>query len=113
MFPGTFSKYVYHTIGCQGILKLLENLKDRSAEFRSAVAYCDGKNTKKTFLGVSHGAISHEIRGQNGFAFDKIFIPNGSMLTYAELNEREKNKISHRSKAFEMVAKWLKSNGEM
>ena len=112
-FPGTFSKYVYLTVGCEGVLKLLEDKKDREAEFRSVVVYSVDGGLKKTFLGKVSGRISHEIRGKNGFAFDKIFIANGSKLTFAELSKKRKNEVSHRSKAFEMFAKWIKSNGDL
>ena len=112
-FPGTLSKYVFLTIGCEGVLKLLEDKNDRRAEFRSVLVYSDDEGQKKTFIGKVEGTISGDIRGENGFAFDKIFIANGSKLTFAELSENDKNQISHRSKSFEMFAKWIKSNGEM
>ncbi|MCD6503147.1 MAG: non-canonical purine NTP pyrophosphatase, RdgB/HAM1 family [Thermoplasmata archaeon] len=105
-FPGVYSAYVYKTIGCRGILKLMENVKDRYAEFRSAVALYDGKSIH-VFTGVCKGTIGFEERGSAGFGFDPIFVPEGYNKTYAELGEEIKNKISHRSRAILSMVKYL------
>jgi len=102
-FPGVYSAYVYKSIGCQGILKLMDNVEDRYAEFRSAIALYDGKSIN-IFTGVCRGRIGFEERGSYGFGFDPIFIPEGFKKTYAELGEEIKNRISHRAKALIKMA---------
>ena len=75
-------------------------------KFISAVAISDGKNTVSA-VGEIQGKIANEIRGENGFGFDEIFeLPNGRTL--AELSSEEKNEISARRKALEMLAEKLK-----
>ncbi|MFT6071015.1 MAG: XTP/dITP diphosphohydrolase [Bacteriovoracaceae bacterium] len=71
---------------------------------RSYVGFCDGK---KTFFyeGSINGTVSSEPRGSDGFQWDMIFIPEGQSLTFAEMGQDEKNKISMRKKALESFAK--------
>lgn len=104
-FPGVYSSYVYHTIGCQGVLKLLENkeFSDRGALFKSVYALKNKKGEKLFFVGESHGMISYEMKGDNGFGYDPIFIPNGSEKTFAEMDVFEKNLFSHRGKALDKL----------
>jgi len=105
-FPGTYAEYVYRTIGLKGILKLLDGEKSRRALFITAVAYCDGIR-EKVFTGILEGRISESPRGDQGFGFDPIFIPEGDSRTLAEMGSKEKNRISHRAKAFRELAEWI------
>lgn len=98
-FPGPYTKYVRETIGIDGILKLMKNVENRRAYFKTALAYAD-ESEVRIFTGEVYGEISYEARGDKGFGFDPIFIPNGCKKTFAELDIHEKNKYSHRSKAF-------------
>jgi len=104
-FPGSYSKFVYQKIGNNGILKLLENKKNRNATFISAIGYCNGKFTK-IFSGKINGKISTKILGKEGFGYDPIFIPDGYKKTFAQDYELKK-KISHRKKAFEKFCEWI------
>ncbi len=52
------------------------------------------------------GRISRAERGDNGFGFDSIFIPSGSMFTFGEMSGTQKNKESHRFRALRRLAKW-------
>jgi len=108
-FPGVYSKYVYQTIGCPGILRLLENKKNnmRKAYFCSIFAYMSSDYKPIFFRGESHGKISTDIRGNNGFGYDPIFIPNKSDKTFGEMDIKEKNLFSHRSKSIEKFIKFL------
>ncbi len=108
-FPGVYSAYVYRTIGCEGILKLMEGIEDRYAEFKSAIAFYDGKSIH-VFTGVCRGCIGLEVKGSFGFGFDPIFIPEGFNKTYAELGNNVKNKISHRARALISMVKALRAN---
>ncbi|MEM0352242.1 MAG: XTP/dITP diphosphatase [Sulfolobales archaeon] len=111
MFPGALSSYVYKTIGIHGILKLMEGVRDRDAVFKSVIALAAPRvRGVKLFQGVVYGTISEEPRGTGGFGFDPIFIPSGYTKTFAEMSIEEKNKVSHRAKAFRGLAEWLIKN---
>ncbi|MGC9517689.1 MAG: XTP/dITP diphosphatase [Methanomicrobiales archaeon] len=107
-FPGTYSAYVQETIGNTGIIKLMESVNDRYAEFRSVVGFCTPNAEPETFLGIVKGHISYEEKGNYGFAFDPIFYPEGYDKTFGELKIGEKNKFSHRRKALEKFAIFYK-----
>ena len=110
-FPGPYAAYVYKTISNPGLLKLMENVKDRKATFRSVIAYYEGKSTPICFEGEATGTISHdEVWGnlKTGFGFDPIFQPVGSEKTFAEMTIEEKNGFSHRAKAARKFAEWYK-----
>lgn len=79
----------------------------RSARFR-AVLVLLGKGIERTAEGFCPGTLAEYPRGMNGFGYDPIFIPNGFTRTYAELTADEKNRISHRSRAFENLRGYLK-----
>jgi len=100
-FPGAYSSFAYKTLGCKGILKLLEDIPPpRWAYFKSCVGYYDGHGRITVVEGVCRGKISLDERGSRGFGFDPIFIPEGSNnRTFAEMEVLEKNEYSHRAKA--------------
>jgi len=109
-FPGPYSAYVYKTIGNTGLLKLMENLKNRKAKFHSLIAYCSTElKTPICFKGEAVGKITEE-EGRNntnsGFGFDPIFKPAKNNKTFAEMTVKEKNKYSHRAQALRKFAKW-------
>ncbi len=112
-FPGPYAAYVYHTIHNSGILKLMENLKDRNAKFQSVIAYCDDQTPcePECFDGESKGQITpieRKEQGKSGFGFDPIFQPAGSGKTFAEMTITEKNGYSHRAMAIRKFAEWYK-----
>ncbi len=94
-------------------IKLLNALKGvpprrRNARFRTVVAIV-GKNIQKVVEGRVEGAIAESPRGDGGFGYDPLFIPNGLKKTYAEMTMEEKNKISHRAMAVMNAIEVLKS----
>ncbi|MGB9703156.1 MAG: XTP/dITP diphosphatase [Candidatus Micrarchaeia archaeon] len=106
-FPGAYSAFVYRTIGCEGILKLMEKEEARDAYFASSIAFISHSLKEPLiFYEEVTGKIAKEKRGVSGFGFDPIFIPNGYSKTFAELGE-EKDKVSHRSKALFKFAQFL------
>jgi len=110
-FPGPYSAYVYKTVGNVGLLKLMENVEDRKATFKSVIAYYDGHGAPVCFEGEAAGKIVNEERrgnGKSGFGFDPIFQPAGNAKTFAEMALEEKNGFSHRAKAISKFAKWYK-----
>lgn len=107
-FPGSYSSYVQDTLGNQGILKLMSDIIDRYAEFRSAVGFCTPKTEPEIFLGTVKGSIGFKEKGKNGFAYDPLFTPVGYEETFGELTTQEKNEFSHRRMSLEKFAKWYK-----
>lgn len=94
--------------------ELLRRLKDvadeqRGAQFR-CVAAIVGRSFKEVLEGIVRGRIANEPRGDQGFGYDPLFIPEGYDQTFAELGEEIKNKISHRALAFEKVKEVIKRN---
>ncbi|MGE5402510.1 MAG: RdgB/HAM1 family non-canonical purine NTP pyrophosphatase [Ignavibacteriales bacterium] len=76
------------------------------AKFICCAVYFDGK-TYLTATGELPGRIIKEFRGEHGFGYDPIFVPEGYDRTLAELSLEEKNRISHRAKAFNKLKKLL------
>jgi XTP/dITP diphosphohydrolase len=106
-FPGPYSSYAFKTLGCKGILKLMECLSDRKGRFQSAVSFCELGSSPTTFIGTAEGSISEEPRGSEGFGFDPIFIPTGGDgRTFAQMDIAEKGRLSHRGEAFRRFAAW-------
>ena len=108
-FPGTYSHYVQDTLGNQGILKLMEDVSDRYAEFRSVIGYCAPNSEPKTFLGKVEGEIAVEERGDLGFAFDPLFYVPSLDKTFGELTTEEKNQFSHRKNSLMKFIEWYSS----
>lgn len=94
------------------IRKLLNELKEvpekeRKARFRCLALYLSPSGEAITAEGVLEGKIGFEPRGSNGFGYDPIFIPDGYDKTLAEFSLQEKNKLSHRGKAFRRLREKL------
>lgn len=91
-------------------LKLIDKLKNfpspHKAKYTCAAVYFDGKEFKST-SGEMKGEVIEEMRGTNGFGYDPLFIADGYSLTNGQLDPDEKNKISHRYKAFKELKKLL------
>ncbi len=85
------------------LLKNLLNCEDRSAYFKTQLILIDKNKNIIPLEGVCEGEIIKEERGENGFGYDSIFMPNGYKETFAEMSLSEKNKISHRSKALQKL----------
>jgi XTP/dITP diphosphohydrolase len=106
-FPGPYSSYVFMTIGCMGILRLMSSQPDKRAQFRCVVAYCAPGAKPILFAGTSLGTISNSMRGHWGFGFDPIFVPSGKdARTFAEMTTSEKEFLSHRGAAFRSFGQW-------
>jgi len=98
-FPGVYSAYVYRTVGCAGLLRLMEGREDRSARFESRVALVLADGAVEVLPGTCRGTLTTEERGAGGFGFDPIFVPEGEVLTFAEMPLEEKDGMSHRGRA--------------
>lgn len=88
------------------LLSLMENNTNRKARFRTVIALIlEGK--EYLFEGIVTGKIISERRGRMGFGYDPVFIPDGSKVTFAEMELDEKNLISHRARAFAKLKSFL------
>jgi len=110
-FPGVYSRYVYDTIGPQGLLRQLEHIEDRQASFKCVLGLLLEDGTTHKFVGECKGRIIHEMRGDGGFGYDPIFIPDGFDRTFAELPPKEKNEISHRGRAMQNLLTFISEKG--
>ncbi|MBF0602841.1 MAG: RdgB/HAM1 family non-canonical purine NTP pyrophosphatase [Nitrospirae bacterium] len=96
----------------QNLHWLLATLKEKGgvghrARFECALSLCDPWGQIERFSGVVHGVIVGEPRGANGFGYDPVFVPDGERLTFAQMSAGEKDRISHRGRALEALAKRL------
>lgn len=93
--------------------KLLELMKEvpwekRTARFRCVIAVANANNWLEMVEGVCEGRIGFEPRGEGGFGYDPLFIPEGYDQTFAELSAEVKNAISHRGRALKKAEVILK-----
>jgi XTP/dITP diphosphohydrolase len=93
----------------QKVLKLMENKRNRRAQFRTVIALLfNGK--EYLFEGTVKGILLNKPRGNGGFGYDPIFLPDGEKRSFAEMSLSEKNRISHRAIAFEKLKLFLSQN---
>lgn len=112
-FPGPFAAYVNQTVSWPGVLRLMEGVKNRAAHFKAIIAYSLPDGSTETVTGVCQGSISTEGRGSMGFGFDPIFIPDDQeegTRTFAEMDDSEKARISHRGKALRAFLGYFKEH---
>ncbi len=88
------------------LLKMLEDKHSRKARFRTVISLVLG-GEESLFEGVVDGEIINEVRGNEGFGYDPVFVPIGYNRTFAEMNLDEKNRISHRAIAFRKLVEYL------
>ena len=86
------------------VTKLLEEMSlvappDRSARFRTVIAIVEPGGEERCVEGVLEGTIATSRRGERGFGYDPVFVPEGGGRTLAEFSPEEKNLTSHRSRA--------------
>jgi XTP/dITP diphosphohydrolase len=91
------------------LLGALHEIKNRKARFKTVISFCT-KERIIQFEGILNGEIAQDRRGSNGFGYDSVFIPEGQMKTFAEMNLEEKNQMSHRKRAFVKFLSYLKLN---
>lgn len=92
----------------QKLLKNLESSTHRNAQFKTII--CLNINGEQhLFEGIVKGKIVLEPKGNQGFGYDPIFIPDGYTTTFAEMSMEEKSKISHRGLAVEKLVRFLTS----
>lgn len=90
------------------LLDALQGVVDRQARFRTVMAWV-AEGEERTFEGTVGGVITHAPRGNGGFGYDPVFQPVGESRTFAEMDLRTKNSISHRARAMRAVQDFLMS----
>jgi XTP/dITP diphosphohydrolase len=90
------------------LLEELKNHKNRKARFRTAIALIFD-NKEYIFEGIINGRIITEKRGNSGFGYDPVFLPDNEEYTFAEMPAQRKNMISHRAIAIKKLNDFLSS----
>lgn len=90
------------------LLREMEGKIDRSAYFKTVIAVKRGDEIY-TVEGICPGHITQSPRGEGGFGYDPLFIPEGYDKTFAEMTDAEKNAVSHRGRALRAFVESLKS----
>lgn len=94
--------------------KLLEEMQkktDRRARFRTVIALIDSEG-EHLFEGIVRGYITPSPRGTLGWGYDPVFQPEESLLTFAQMEPREKNLLSHRARALRALQAYLSRGSE-
>lgn len=89
------------------LLAALDGSADRSAVFRTVIAYVTPSG-RELFTGEVFGSITETLRGEQGFGYDPVFLPQGSDLTFAEMGMDAKREMNHRVRALEKMVARLK-----
>ena len=110
--PGIYSaRYAGNHDFAKNIAKVLEemhNEKNRKAYFITVLCYYSEQGAKY-FEGRVYGNLTQENKGVKGFGYDPVFVPDNHEITFAEMLPEEKNKISHRKKALDLLLEFLES----
>ncbi|MDO5301225.1 MAG: RdgB/HAM1 family non-canonical purine NTP pyrophosphatase [Tissierellia bacterium] len=93
------------------LLEELQGVEDRRAHFKTVIAIAHGGGIHFV-TGICRGTIATEERGERGFGYDSLFIPEGYDKTFAELPAQVKNTISHRARAMGELKSYLEERGE-
>lgn len=106
-FASDINHHATSALNRKKLLKMLEKEEERKAHFSCALVYYDGQMTLFSY-GELSGFITKEEKGENGFGYDSIFYVPEYQKTLAEMDENEKNKISHRYIASVIMMEKLK-----
>jgi len=106
--PGPLIKWFVKALDRKGIFEIANKAGLFGAEAKTVVGYSNGKEVL-FFEGIIKGKIVKQ-KGESGFGWDPIFVPEGKTKTFAEMTIKEKNSISHRKKALEKFKKYYLEN---
>lgn len=109
-FPGPYVRWLLEAAGGKGLAVMAYALNNRAARAQCCVGYWNGRETK-IFLGEVAGDILVQPRGARHFGWDAWFQPRGSQKTFAEMSDQEKDEVSHRGRAYRMLAEHLRKEG--
>ena len=108
--PGVHTAY-YAGEGCtyednwRKLLRELGDRDDRRATWRTIALLVHPDGTEVWAEGTCTGTIAREARGERGFGYDPVFVPDGETRTFAEMSKDDKNAVSHRGAAFRALAR--------
>jgi len=105
--PGPYVKWFEKTAGLEALCRSLDGFSNRRA-IASCVLAFRSETQQLTAVGRFEGSIAQKPRGNGGFGWDSIFIPEGSDRTFAEMSAPEKNAISHRRRAWEELRRKIR-----
>ena len=108
-FPGPLIKWLGMSVGIEAIPEMLRKLGNTKAEAITFIGYADEEGNISYFEGRLRGEIV-SFRGENGFGWDPIFLPENSNKTLAEMTLEEKNEISTRRTALNKFKEFLNNN---
>jgi len=99
--------------GAANLAKLVATLRDvadekRGAYFRCVLLATGPDGAEHIFEGNCAGRLLREPRGGAGFGYDPLFVADGCAVTFAEMTEAEKNRLSHRARAWALLSEWLR-----
>ena len=113
--PGVESAYYAGPQGnaAANLAKLVAVMRDvpearRGAHFLCVLLVRGPEGVEQVFEGLCHGRLEQEPRGGAGFGYDPLFVPTGQTRTFSELPEAEKNRLSHRGRAWARLAEWVR-----
>jgi XTP/dITP diphosphohydrolase len=116
--PGVESAYYAGPMGnpADNLAKLVADMDEyrdgeRAAEFVCVLSVCGPGGVERQFEGRCAGSLLRQPRGTGGFGYDPLFVPEGLTVTMAEMPRDEKNRISHRGRAWTECAAWLAALG--
>ena len=105
-FPGPYVRWLLEAAGGEGLAAIAYALTNRSAKAQCCVGFWDGSEVR-IFLGETPGEILVQPRGSRNFGWDPWFVPRGSARTFAEMDDAEKDAVSHRGRAYRLLAAHL------
>lgn len=98
-FPGPLVKWMLAAIGAEGIARTAAALGNRQATARCGLLYLDDRR-QVSAEGTTAGELVSPPRGSEGFGWDPVFLPAGESLTYGEMPPADKDRLSHRARAW-------------
>jgi XTP/dITP diphosphohydrolase len=112
--PGVYTgryagEYASHADNIKKLLGAMQGIPNRNARFKTVITLL-APHAKVQFEGICNGEILEEITGEQGFGYDPVFKPTGSDRSFAQMTMDEKNKFSHRKKAFAKLLEYLNTH---
>jgi XTP/dITP diphosphohydrolase len=115
--PGVYSaryagEHVTYADNVEKLLRELGGAEQRTARFRTVALAAFPDGSELWAEGVVEGSITDAVRGDAGFGYDPVFVPEGGDRTFAEMSADEKHAISHRGRAFRSLAQALSTRSQ-
>jgi non-canonical purine NTP pyrophosphatase (RdgB/HAM1 family) len=109
-FPGPLVRWMLEAVGAEGIARVARALGDTRARAVCVLAWTDGERTLRG-RGETRGDLVLPPRGERGFGWDAVFVPEGEQRTYGELADADKDRLGHRGAAWRDLLGRLEAAG--